>query len=126
MNVFIVAIVMALRRLNSSATIFVAWDTVTGPMRLITVAITSVMPSARIARENSGRRSPNRHTRPNEPASSRLQPRTRLENAFGGTAGWAVIATASATQAIAMNARPPAHHPTREHAASAGTNNSIV
>ena len=124
--VFIVVMVIALRRLNSSATIFVACEMVTGPMRLMTAPMTNVIPSARMAREKSGRRSPNRHTRPNEPARRSVQPRTRLENAFGGTAGCAVIATASATHAIAMNARPPAHHPTNEHAASAGTNSSIV
>src|SRR5512133_3979361 len=126
MNVFIVAIVSALRRVNSAETICVACEIVTGPMRLRTVARNSVMPRANSAREKSGRRALNRHTNPKEPASSKLQPRTKFENAVGGTDDCVVMTAASAHHAMAMKARPPAHHPTRAHAASAGTKSTIV
>ncbi len=121
-----VAIVSPLRRENSSDTSAAVRDAETGPSRAITVASPSVITSAAIARVKNGRSVDNRHTMPNAPASKRLHPRARLLNAPIVPGGCTVSTTAIATHAIAKNARPPAHHPTSAHAATAGTKSSIV
>src|SRR5262245_20963149 len=86
----------------------------------------SAIAAALSARGKKGRPVPNRQTRPNEPASSRLQPRARLKNAPAGAVGCTRIHAATATQTTASSSRPPAHHPTRQHAASAGATRRSV
>src|SRR5262245_19215038 len=119
MKPLIAVSVAALRRSNSAAMVRDAREAVTGPTRLIAVARTMVMPSAASDRDNTGRRTPNKHTSPKAPASRRLHPRARLLKALAGAA-CVVTSTASPIHTIARYGFPPAHQPTSAQAATAG------
>src|SRR6476661_7760172 len=120
-----VVIASRLRRANSTCTAWFARPTVSGPRNPMTSTMTSARQSAVSARGKNGRPGPNRQTSPNAPASSRLQPRTRLKNE-PGIADWAITQAARPTQRTASQKRPPAHHPTRQQAASAGRSSNSV
>src|SRR5688572_5240789 len=87
----------------------------------------SAIATAPRAREKNVRAPARQHTKPKHAATIRLQPRESASN-WGDDAvdGRESVHPASSTQTIASPARPPFHHATSAHAASAGMSRMML